>query len=95
MKNYSYIEISDYIENTLYTATPEAKEVMCTNNRFSGKQRDEDEFEFKFEYNVPTKKVRLSLTQIEDLINFMAIYNDLNPDWKDPTKKLVKAVEIG
>ena len=31
MKNYSYIEISDYIENTLYTATPEAKEVMCTN----------------------------------------------------------------
>lgn len=91
-KSEVYFELSEVSNPTEYTVTGTAD--IVSSDVFSGHQHTEDVYEFHFKYNVPTKKVRLSLLQLEDLANFLAIYNDLNPDWRDKSKRLVKVKGI-
>jgi hypothetical protein len=87
-----YLELSDNHQPLEINSTLEAHEV--NSKAFSAKQIGECEFLFKFTYNVPTTRVKLSLLQIDDLINFYKIYCDQNPNWHDKSVRLVKAVDM-
>lgn len=92
MKESLYIELCPESSNIEYRVTGDAD--IVETKVFSGRQYAEDVYEFHFKYQVPIKKVRLSLIQIEDLVNFMKIYKDLNPNWRSQDSKLIKAKEI-
>lgn len=87
-----YLELTDGFKPTEYRVIG-AADVVST-DVFSANQYAEDQYEFHFKYNVPTKKVRLSLLQLGDLANFLAIYNDLNPGWADKSTRFIKAKDI-